>query len=82
MAKTKFKYYVIMNKRTKRLVSGTNFDRDGSPIQIYADEFRTPLLLSEGEVKFQIMRRKIDLNTFRVIRVDILLKEAENEIAL
>lgn len=38
------KYYIIRNKRTGKIVSGTDY-RYFPRHQIYADEFRPPLLL-------------------------------------
>ena len=82
---TEYKYYAIINKKTKKLLTGTNFNKDGTPIQLYADEYRVPLLLAEGEVKFQVARRKIDLNEFEIVRARVIIwkdEEKENEISV
>lgn len=73
-----YKYYAIMNKRTKRFIHGTNYDRSGQPVQIYNDEYRPPLLLSEGELSYQINLRHINLKTFEVVRIKVMAWKDED----
>lgn len=65
-------YYVIKNKRTGRLVSGTNFNT--SPLrQRFASETRPPLLLPADPliVELELRRRGITYRDYKIVTVRI-----------
>ena len=66
------KYYVIQNKITKRLVSGTDFRRYPYR-QIYADNVRPPLILPTDEafLKPIIIARGITFRRFRLVEIEL-----------
>lgn len=65
-------YLVIQNRRTKRLVSGTDF-RYWPRHQIYADEYRPPLLLPVDPKihSSELQRRGINLERFRLVEIEV-----------
>ena len=65
-------YYVVQNKKNGKLVSGT--DRRYNPQrQIYADEFRPPMLFSQDKriYEIELKIRGINMKNFRLLEIKI-----------
>ena len=63
-------YYVIERRKDHKFISGSDF-RYSPPRSIIADEYRPPLLIAEYELDFQLHRRRINLEKYKVTRVCI-----------
>ena len=76
-------YYAFRNKRTKKLISGTDY-RYNPPHQIAASEWRPPLIISAAHkniLEATILNRRINLKRYEVVEVDVVLtKENANEL--
>lgn len=64
-------YYAIQNKQTKQFVAGSDF-RYHPPHCRMADEWRTPLLLREFDLDYELRRRHINLKRYQVVRVRLM----------
>ena len=65
-------YYAIREKATLRYISGTDFSRaDGRCHQIFASLSRPPLLLSGAQLQYELERRRINLERFEVVVVEV-----------
>lgn len=63
-------YCVFRRKKDGRLVSGTDF-RYHPYHQIYADENRPPLLLSQIMLDSEIAKRRINLKTHDIVEASV-----------
>ena len=64
-------YYAFRNKRTGKLISGTDYRYD-PPHQISSNEWRPPLLISKAHpllLLAQIEARKINSNRYETIEI-------------
>lgn len=69
------KYYAFKNIRNGRYISGTDFNR--YPIQqILSDKTHPPKLFYENEVAREVLHREINLNTYKVVEVEV--REVKN----
>lgn len=69
------KYYAIMRKRDKKLISGSDF-RYNPPHCILANEWRPPLLISCADpscLEVELLRRKINLKYYEVTEVNVVI---------
>lgn len=69
------KYYAIQNRRTKKFVTGTEFNYAGNR-QIYNTEFHAPLLYPYNEwgylrLKSDKIHRNISDKKFRVVVLEL-----------
>ena len=71
-------YFMVRDKKTKRLLSGTDF-RYHPPHHIFASEYRPPLLLSVNPKinSSELKRRNIRLNRFELVRISLRIGEID-----
>ena len=71
------KMYAFENRRNGKLISGTNFARNAPPQQMLSDcrtgreIWHTPLILNWLNIDIEIKRRGINLNTYRIVEVEV-----------
>lgn len=65
-------YFMVRDRKTGRLLSGTDF-RYNPPHHIFASEYRPPLLLSVNPKinSSELRRRNIRLNRFELVRISL-----------
>lgn len=62
--------FVLKNKRTGKLVTGTNFNCH--PHRQVMNPYSPPLLISNLNLEFEIKKRGISLKTYETVRVAIV----------
>lgn len=69
------KYYAFKNIRNGRYISGTDF-REYPFRQILNTEYRPPLIVAKHWIETELLHRKINLKTYKVVEVEI--REVKN----
>lgn len=71
---SELKIYLVMNRRTGKVVSGTD-KRYSPPHQIYASEFRPPKLFAADEfLETELNSRGISFDKFDLVVIDLPLE--------
>lgn len=69
-------YYILVNRRTGQIVSGTDKSRNGPPRQMFTDKTGCPpKLFTKTNLESELIHRRINPKTYKVQKVILVAKD-------